>query len=119
MCTHLKARIMVTIPSVSFVVPLCSYLAAVPLCCDAIMYVSLLRLTYSICDDICYQLINKTEVLVVRPHSDLGNSCAVMLDGLPPNHPVCSLGVLLDPHFLLDKQVVALTRSAFSQLQLV
>lgn len=51
----------------------------------------------------------------------LGSRCDLILDGVVffQKAQVRSLGVLLDTLLLLDKQVVAVVRSAFCWLQLV
>lgn len=69
------------------------------------MRVSKLRLKY-----------NKSEGLVVGPNSILASGCGLTLNGeeLSQNDRGRSLGILLDPVLLLDKQVAA--RSAFYQL---
>lgn len=57
----------------------------------------------------------KTEVLVVGPHLALWNCCTLMLDGgcIPLDRSGLQLGGLLDPTFLLGKQIAAMTRMAF------
>lgn len=59
--------------------------------------------------------VNKIKVLLVWGGSDLGFTVSPILDGLalPLNEQVHSLGVLLDPCLLMDKQVAAVVRSAF------
>lgn len=44
----------------------------------------------------------------------VGNGCHLMLDGvvLPRKDQIHSLGVFLEPALLLDKQVVAMLKSA-------
>lgn len=61
---------------------------------------------------------DKMEMLVMGPYSDLGNGCILTLDGvaLPCKNQVHSLGIVLDTVQLLDKQVMAMVRSAFFQL---
>lgn len=64
---------------------------------------------------------NKMEVLLVGPHSALGSRYTLTLDRvvLPLKDHVFSLALAhLDPALLLDKQVAAVARSTFHQLQL-
>lgn len=52
------------------------------------------------------------------PHSTMGRGFDLNLDGgaSPEKEQVCSSAELLDPSFLLDKQVMAVAKSAFAQV---
>lgn len=64
---------------------------------------------------------DKTKILMKGPNLAARRGYTLMFNrvALTLKDQVCSLGVLLDTVWLLDKQGAAMARSAFHQLQLV